>query len=84
MVLRIRKRRSEDFNYEICDPMDNIFKKSVHHNPVLLEISIIEFKKSFDDTVNVCNLDFKIADYNSLNNFLFSLNWDEIGLKSNV
>ena len=32
---------SEDIRHEMCDPMINIFKKSIHHNPVLLEISIM-------------------------------------------
>ena len=34
---------SEDLIYEICDPIECIFKKSIHHSPIVIDLGIIEF-----------------------------------------
>ena len=58
---------SEYLTYEICAPIDNIFKKSFHHSPSLIELNIIDFGK-YNNVSNLYTIDFKKTDFISLNN----------------
>ena len=33
---------SEDLSYEICDPIECIFKNRIHHSPIVIDLVIIE------------------------------------------
>ena len=58
---------SEYLTYEICIPIDNIFKKSFHHSPILIELNIIDFGK-YNNVSNLYTFDFKKTGFISLNN----------------
>ena len=66
---------SEDLIYEICDPIECIFKKSIHHSPIVIDLGIIEFYNSNADNFAVFTFDFKKANFIGLNNLLLSSDW---------
>ena len=64
---------SEDLIYEICDPIECIFKKSIHHSPIVIDLGIIEFYNCTLSKIDAFTLDFKKANFIGLNNILLSL-----------
>ena len=66
---------SEDLIYEICDPIECIFKKSIHHSPIVIDLAIIEFYNYRLSKIDAFTLDFKKANFIGLNNLLLSLDW---------
>ena len=55
-------------------PIECIFKKSIHHNPIVIDLGIIEFYNCRLRKIDVFTLDFKKANFIGLNN----LDWTSL------